>query len=66
MRETPKVKVLDIELRERGVSLRLPFKFGVVTLTEAPQAFCRVRLQLDEGSESVGVAAELKVPKWFD
>ena len=66
MRETPKVKVLDIELRERGVSLRLPFKFGVVTLTESPQAFCRVRLQLDEGSESVGFAAELMVPKWFD
>ena len=33
-----------VELLERPVTLRLPFRFGVVTLTECPQAFARVRI----------------------
>lgn len=46
--------------------LRLPFRFGVVTLTESPQAFARVRIRLEDGRESQGAAAELLAPKWFD
>ena len=44
----------------------MPFRFGVVTLTEAPQAFARVRIRLDDGTQAVGMAAELLAPKWFD
>ncbi len=58
--------VEDIELRERGVELRMPFRFGVVTLTQAPQAFARVRIRLRDGRSSTGMAAELLAPKWFD
>ncbi|MDQ2955090.1 MAG: mandelate racemase, partial [Pseudomonadota bacterium] len=46
--------------------LRLPFRFGVVTLREAPQLFVRACIQLRDGRESEGVSAELLVPKWFD
>ena len=38
----------------------------MVTLTESPQAFARVRIRLDDGKESTGAAAELLAPKWFD
>ena len=55
-----------IELFERPVVLRLPFRFGVVTLTRCPQAFVRVRIGLPDGREITGAAAEMMVPKWFD
>jgi hypothetical protein len=44
----------------------MPFRFGVVTMTEAPQAFVRARIRLEDGREAEGAAAELLAPKWFD
>jgi hypothetical protein len=58
--------VQDIAFFERDVKLRMPFRFGVVTLTESPQAFVRARIRLENGKESEGAAAELLAPKWFD
>ena len=55
-----------ISFHERDVRLRMPFRFGVVTLTESPQAFVRARIRLENGKESEGAAAELLAPKWFD
>ena len=62
----PRFRVAAIELFERDVRLRMPFRFGVVTLTESPQAFVRARIRLEDGRESEGAAAELLAPKWFD
>jgi hypothetical protein len=59
-------RIPDIKLFERGVLLRLPFRFGVVTLTTCPQAFAKVRIRAKNGREEQGVAAELLAPKWFD
>jgi hypothetical protein len=56
----------EILFFERDVKLRMPFRFGVVTLTQAPQAFVRARIRLENGKESEGAAAELLAPKWFD
>ncbi|HEX2333113.1 MAG TPA: mandelate racemase, partial [Burkholderiales bacterium] len=61
-----KFSVKEIEFFERPVKLRMPFRFGVVTLTEAPQAFVRSRIVLENGREAEGAAAELLAPKWFD
>ena len=58
--------IRSIELFERPVQLRLPFRFGVVTLTACPQAFARVRIGLPNGIEASGAAAEMMAPKWFD
>jgi hypothetical protein len=57
--------VRDLSFFERDVRLRMPFRFGVVTLTESPQAFVRAEIVLN-GKPSVGGAAELLAPKWFD
>jgi len=61
-----KFSVREIALHERDVRLRMPFRFGIVTLTESPQAFARVRIRLDNGKEAEGASAELLAPKWFD
>ncbi|HTN26568.1 MAG TPA: enolase C-terminal domain-like protein [Burkholderiales bacterium] len=61
-----KLKVAALELFERDVRLRMPFRFGVVTLTESPQAFVRARVRTEDGREAEGAAAELLAPKWFD
>jgi hypothetical protein len=62
----PVFTVREVRLYEREVRLRLPFRFGVVTLTHAPQAFVRARIELLDGSSLWGAAAELLAPKWFD
>jgi hypothetical protein len=61
-----KFSITALDLFERDVRLRLPFRFGVVTLKEAPQAFVRARVRLENGLEAEGGAAELLAPKWFD
>jgi hypothetical protein len=66
MTEAPRLRVREVALHERPVTLRLPFRFGVVTLTECPQAFARVRIELADGRSTWGGAAELMAPKWFD
>src|SRR5215467_2433066 len=63
---TPRLALLGADFFERPVRLRLPFRFGVVTLTEAPQALVRARIRLADGREGEGVSAELLAPKWFD
>jgi len=62
----PRVTVREVRLYERDVRLRLPFRFGVVTLTHSPQAFVRVRVALGDGREAWGTAAEMLAAKWFD
>jgi L-alanine-DL-glutamate epimerase-like enolase superfamily enzyme len=66
MAEAPLVAIRAIELYERPVQLRMPFRFGVVTLREAPQAFVRAQIVLPDGRSAWGAAAELMAPKWFD
>ena len=61
-----KFSVKEIDFFERPVKLRMPFRFGVVTLTEAPQAFVRCRIVIEDKKEAEGAAAELLAPKWFD
>ena len=64
--DAPQFRILAVDLLERDVTLRMPFRFGVATLTACPQAFVRARIALDDGREAVGHSAELLAPKWFD
>ncbi len=63
---SPRFVIRAIDLFERPVKLRLPFRFGVVTLTECPQAYVRAKIELADGRGAWGGAAELMAPKWFD
>lgn len=66
MNTAPHLVIEAIDLYERDVRLRMPFRFGVVTLTQAPQVFARVRIRLADGRRGEGMSAELLAPKWFD
>jgi hypothetical protein len=59
------VRALELETSERELRLRMPFRFGVLTLTSCRQVFIRARVAVD-GREAWGVAAEVLLPKWFD
>ena len=61
-----KLSLIAADFFERPVTLRLPFRFGVVTLREAPQVFVRARVRLADGREGEGVSADILAPKWFD
>lgn len=61
-----KVKLLAADRFERDFKLRLPFRFGVITVTQGTQANLRVRIALEDGRESEGVAAEALAAKWFE
>jgi hypothetical protein len=62
----PRVRVLGVEAFEQPFRLRMPFRFGVITLTEGIQAILRVRVRLNDGREGFGYAAEMLSAKWFD
>ena len=62
----PKLRLIEAEFFERPVTLRLPFRFGNATLTQAPQLFVLARIGLANGFEGEGISAELLAPKWFD
>ena len=66
MTDRPTLSLEEVAFLERDVKLRMPFRFGVVTLTEAPQSFLRARIRLSDGREGWGTAAEMLAPKWFD
>lgn len=59
------LRVHEVQLYQRHVTLRLPFRFGAATVTQCPQAFVRVLAEAD-GRRVEGASAELMVPKWFD
>ena len=61
-----KVKVEQVDRFERDVRLRLPFRFGVITVTESIHAIIRVQVSLADGRSSEGVAAEALGAKWFE
>lgn len=63
MREASRFNVCAIELFERPVVLRMPFRLGVVTLTECPQAFVHACIETPAGRSVWGCAAELLAPK---
>ena len=61
-----KVKLEEVERYERHVKMRLAFRFGVITVTDATQAVIKVRVSLPDGRSSHGVAAEALAAKWFE
>ena len=66
MTAIPKIKLESVERFERDYKLRLPFRFGVITVTEGTQAVIRATIALEDGRTAIGVAAEALGAKWFD
>ncbi len=62
----PTLVVRSIDAAVRPVKLRLPFRFGNITLQACPQLFVRVDAEVAGHGTATGFAAEMAVPKWFD
>ncbi len=63
---TPHFLLRNIAFAERRVAFRTPFRFGAITVTEAPQLFLSAEIEMEDGRRSLGMTAELMVPKWFN
>ena len=61
-----RVRLEEVQCFEREVALRLPFRFGVTTVTHGSQAVLQARVSLEDGREGRGVAAESLASKWFE
>ena len=52
------------ELFQCDLRLRMPFRYGIATLTELPQVIFRAAFEID-GAVQTGLAADNLPPKWF-
>ncbi len=59
-----KIRILTGDIHLIDLRARIPFKYGIATMTQAPHAFVRVRMEID-GKLVSGIAADLLPPKWF-
>jgi len=50
----------------RNLRTRLPFRYGVVTLTHFPLLHLAVDVEAADGRRARGFAADNLPPKWFD
>ena len=62
----PRFRILEVERFEWPFKLRMPFRFGVITVTHGRQAVLRARVATESGREGWGIAAETLAAKWFD
>ena len=60
-----KIKVGETRFYMRNVRTRMPFKYGVATLTSVPILHLVTSLEV-EGKRVEGFAADILPPKWFD
>ena len=63
---TVSLVVRELAFGVRPVRLRLPFRFGAITLQGCPQLFVRAGVEVAGHGSARGFAAEMMVPKWFD
>lgn len=60
------IKVTGIDLQLQDCNTRIPFRFGVHTLTTAPMAVATISAETSDGTPLVGYTSELLVPRWFE
>ncbi len=58
------IEIEDCRLRLQHMKTRMPFRYGIATMTEFPLAFLGMRALLD-GRPAWGVSSDLLPPKWF-
>ena len=58
------VEILQTDIHLLNMRTRMPFRFGISTMTAAPHLFLRVEIAID-GQRGFGVAADFLPPKWF-
>jgi len=62
----PSIRIVNAELSSLDCQTRLPFRFGIHTLTAAPYATATIEIEAADGRRARGAASDLLVPKWFE
>ncbi|MAM68387.1 MAG: hypothetical protein CMM12_06490 [Rhodospirillaceae bacterium] len=55
----PEIRVDAIEFSEHVIRFRMPFRYGILTVREAPQSFVAVRILDSTGRSATGRAREI-------
>jgi len=58
------VRILTGAIERKELRTRMPFRYGIATMTDMPQVFLRLTCEVD-GQRSEGVSSDLLPPKWF-
>ena len=58
------LRILESETHLINLRTRMPFKYGIATMTDVPYAFLRLRVEIN-GAVHDGFAADNLPPKWF-
>ncbi len=58
------IRLLSAELFRLELRARMPFRYGIATMTDVPQLVARLTFEID-GQPHSGLAADLLPPKWF-
>jgi L-alanine-DL-glutamate epimerase-like enolase superfamily enzyme len=66
MDSAPLVSVRHTRFFMRNVRTRMPFRYGVATLTSVPILHVVAELEVEGAGQATGVAADILPPKWFD
>src|SRR5205085_10710995 len=53
-----------VDLRVLNMRTRMPFRYGIASMTALPRLFVRCSVELD-GTVQSGIAADGLPPKWF-
>lgn len=60
----PRLRVLSVDLRVLPMRTRIPFRYGIATLTQVPHLFVQAAVEVD-GVVTQGFTSEGLPPKWF-
>lgn len=58
------MKIADFELYRIDLRTRLPFQYGIATMTQVPEIFVRLLVKFDEAPVA-GFSSDCLPPKWF-
>ena len=58
------IRLVAAVLHRLELRARMPFRYGIATMTDVPQVFLRLTFELP-GGRAWGLAADLLPPKWF-
>jgi len=58
------IRIIEGSIHRIDLHTRMPFKYGIATMTHMPQVFVRLVCQVD-GQSCEGVSSDLLPPKWF-
>ncbi len=58
------IQLKSVDLERHDISTRMPFKYGIATMTHLPHLFLRLTFRFD-GAIQKGISADHLPPKWF-